>query len=132
MILMRLSKLFLIFAFFTLCASCGTKTRIYYWEKAGTGANRFIMYHNKCLEKADLWPWTWAQLANSPETLDLHLRLSDGGIWANFSPYTGAQPVFVNSASPTTTVIYSWYADCMEEKGYKERRPYTGPMSLVE
>ncbi len=121
MILMRLSKLFLIFAFFTLCASCGTKTRIYYWEKAGTGANRFI-----------LWPWTWAQLANSPETLDLHLRLSDGGIWANFSPYTGAQPVFVNSASPTTTVIYSWYADCMEEKGYKERRPYTGPMSLVE
>ena len=23
-----------------------------------TGANRFVMDHNRCLEKADLWPWS--------------------------------------------------------------------------
>lgn len=129
---MKPAKLFLILALILPAAACGTTARIYYWEKPQTGAERFVMDHNNCLEKADLWPWTWASLANSPETLDLHLRLSDGGIWANFSPYTGAQPVFVNSSNPTTTVVYSWYYSCMKKKGYKERRPYTGPMSLVK
>lgn len=131
-IVMKLSKVVLTLGLCLCAAACGTSTRIYYWEKPLTGTERFVQDHNRCLEKADLWPWTWAAIGNSPETLDMRLRLREGGIWANFSPYPGAQPVFVNSTQPTTTVIYHWYSSCMTDKGYKERRPYTGPMSLVE
>lgn len=49
------------------------------------------------------------------DTLDLRLNLKDGGIWANFSPYPGAMPVFVNTANPSKTVIYWRYSSCMKK-----------------
>lgn len=125
----RLKRL-TVFSILFLVSACGTPTRIYYWEKQSTGAERFIQDHNKCLRKADYWPYAFwkTYFPNSPDTLDLRLRLKDGGIWGNFSPYEGAQPVFVNATEPSSTVIYFRYASCMRKAGYRERRPYTGPM----
>lgn len=104
-------------------------TRVYYWAKENTGAERFVQDHNRCLREADFWPWRMANLDPiSPELLNLRLNLKDGGIWGNFSPYPGAMPVFVNTAYPSKTVIYWRYALCMKNAGYRERRPYGGPM----
>ncbi len=123
---MKIAVLSLLF----LTGACGTPTRVYYWERQDTGANRFIQDHKRCIRKADIWPYSFPKSLwpGAPEMLDLRLRLKDGGIWGNFSPYTGAQPVFVNSREPSSSVIYFWYSSCMKSAGYKERRPYTGPM----
>ncbi|MBR1778860.1 MAG: hypothetical protein IJ752_09825 [Alphaproteobacteria bacterium] len=123
-------KRFFYLVLFCLCLnSCSSPTRIYYWAKENTGAERFAQDHNHCLQKADYWPWTFhIPLALSAETLDLRLNLKNGGIWANFSPYPGAMPIFVNTATPSKTVIYWRYASCMKKAGYRERRPYGGPL----
>lgn len=120
-------KIFLLFSLCLCLTACSTPTRVYYWKKANTGAERFVQDHNKCLERADFWPWSFSWSDNAT-TLDLRLRLKDGGIWANFIPYVGSMPIFVNAAHPSKTVIYWRYASCMREKGYSERRPYGGPL----
>ena len=103
--------------------------RVYYWAKDNTGAERFVQDHNRCLRQADIWPWDFINFdPMAAETLDLRLNLKNGGIWANFSPYPGAMPVYVNTATPSKTVIYWRYAYCMRKAGYKERRPYGGPL----
>ena len=124
-----MKRLFFLF-FFCLCLNgCSTPTRIYYWAKENTGAERFVRDHNACLQKADIWPWQFFYpVPTEPDLLNLRLNLKDGGIWANFSPSVGAMPVFVNTASPSRTVIYWRYASCMKKLGYKERRPYGGPL----
>lgn len=123
-------KRFIFLIFFCLCLNgCSSPTRVYYWAKDNTGAERFAQDHTHCLQKADFWPWTWKNiLPMTPDTLKLRLNLKNGGIWANFSPYVGAMPVFVNTAAPSKTVIYWRYASCMKKLGYKERRPYGGPL----
>ena len=123
-------KRFICLLFLCACLSgCSSTTRVYYWAKDNTGAERFVKDHNYCLQKADLWPWTFQNMMpDVADTLDLRLNLKDGGIWANYSPYPGAMPVFVNTAAPSKTVIYWWYARCMKNAGYKERRPYGGPL----
>lgn len=104
---------------------CSSATRVYYWAKDNTGTTRFVQDHNRCLQKADYWPWTFYNFTPEvADTLDLKLNLRDGGIWANFSPYPGAMPIFVNTATPSKTVIYWRYASCMKKAGYRERRPY--------
>lgn len=124
----RLKYLFVLCFLFSLSA-CGSPTRIYYWEKNNTGSERFVQDHNKCLEKADYWPFRLKNpMPNTPETLDLRLNLKDGGIWANFSPHPGAMPIFVNTAHPSKTLIYWRYSWCMKSAGYKERRPFGGPL----
>ncbi len=122
--------------FLCLIVSClllngclSSPTRVYYWAKENTGAERFVQDHNRCLQEADFWPWKTIKTDPfAPELLNLRLDLKNGGIWGNFSPYPGAMPVFVNTATPSKTVIYWRYAACMKNAGYKERRPYGGPM----
>lgn len=123
-------KRFICLFFLCLCLNgCTSPTRVYYWAKENTGSERFVQDHNYCLRKADFWPWTFhLPLTTSAETLDLRLNLKNGGIWANFSPYPGAMPIFVNTATPSKTVIYWRYAMCMKSAGYRERRPYGGPL----
>ena len=108
----RFIYLFVFCLFLNGCLS--SPTRVYYWAKENTGADRFVQDHNMDPMGAN--------------TLDLRLDLQNGGIWANFSPYPGAMPVFVNTAVPSKTVIYWRYSSCMKNAGYKERRPYGGPM----
>ena len=123
-------KRFIFLILFCLCLTgCSTSTRVYYWAKENTGTERFVQDHNRCLQKADYWPWTFTSIIpGTAETLDLKLNLKNGGIWANFSPYPGAMPIFVNTAHPSRTVIYWRYASCMKKAGYRERRPYGGPL----
>ena len=123
-------KRFITLLLFCFCLNgCSSPTRVYYWAKENTGSERFVQDHNYCLKKADFWPWKiHIPLTTSAETVDLRLNLKDGGIWANFSPYPGAMPVFVNTATPSKTVVYWRYSMCMKNAGYKERRPFGGPL----
>ena len=73
------------------------------------------------IKMSRLWPFT-------PETLDLRLRLEDGGIWGNFIPYEGAQSIFVNTITPSKTVVFWQYSKCMRSHGYTERQKHTGPI----
>lgn len=126
---MKLLKMLSVFCLVFLLASCSNTTRIYYWAKDNTGSDRFAQDHLKCLEKADFFPWTlFNPLPLVSDVRNLTLNLKDGGIWGNFSPYPGAIPVFINTNSPSSTVIYWRYAMCMRGLGYKERRPYGGPL----
>lgn len=126
---MKRLKYLLLLCFLFPLSACGSPTRIYYWEKSNTGTDRFVNDHNACLEKADYWPFTLKNpIPNTPEMLNLHLDLRNGGIWANFSPHPGAMPIFVNTPAPSKTVIYWRYAMCMRNAGYRERRPFGGPM----
>lgn len=122
----RFIYLFVFCLFLNGCLS--SPTRVYYWAKENTGADRFVHDHNRCLKEADFWPWSIKFDPIGADTLDLRLDLKNGGIWGNFSPYPGAMPVFVNTAVPSKTVIYWRYSSCMKNAGYKERRPYGGPM----
>ena len=116
---------------FSLCllllvAACSGKGQsIFYWEKEGVGPTWFAKEHNECLAAADIWPWqmpTWPPgTARMPE-----LRFdndADNGIWANFVPYPGAQPVYVHSLVNDGTMSPSRYTSGMLKKGYKERQP---------
>lgn len=124
----RLKKI-LVLGLTVACSACSSPTRIYYWERPNTGGEHFVRDHNRCLQKADWFPFeTFNIFSLSPETRNLTLNLKDGGIWGNFSPYRGAMPIFVNNANPSSTLIYSWYASCMKKAGYMERRPFGGPL----
>lgn len=123
-----MKKINLLFTFLTLAflAGCGYKGQsIFYWEKADVGPVWFAKEHNECLAEADWWPWqapAWPPgSARLPE-----LRFdndADNGIWANFVPYVGAQPVYVNSLVNDATMSPSRYERCMEKKGYIQRQP---------
>ena len=122
-------KRFIFLVLFCLCLNGCSPTRIYFWAKENTGAERFVRDHNGCLQKADFWPWAFFNPNPvEPDLLNLRLNLKNGGIWANFSPYPGAMPIFVNTATPSKTVIYWWYSRCMKKLGYRERLPYGKPL----
>ena len=116
-----------------LLSGCYNTTRVYYWERPNTGATQFSEDHKACLYSADWFPWDFkfSRLwPFTPETLDLRLRLKNGGIWGNFVPYEGSQSIFVNTTVPSKTAIYAWYAMCMRNHGYKERQKYSGPVKI--
>ena len=121
----KFKQLFLFSSLLVLTA-CGYKGQtIFFWEKPDVGPVWFAKEHNECLASADWWPWqapTWPLgSARQPE-----LRFdndSDNGIWANFVPYPGAQPVYVNSLVNDSTMSPSRYESCMEDKGYVQRQP---------
>ncbi len=120
-----LKRFFLLFVFCAFFSGCSSPTRVYYWQKANTGTERFVNDHNACLEHADYYPFKWVNpYPMTPDLLNLKLDLKNGGIWGNYSPYPGAMPVFVNNVAPSKTLIYWMYSWCMKRAGYKERQPF--------
>ena len=128
-------KKWILFALLFSITGCGSSMRVYYWEREDigqygekrVGADQFVRDHNYCLRKSDYWPfeiWPFSKTSiSNPETLDLRLNLKEG-IWANFSPYEGAMPVYVNDAHPSWSKFFWRYSLCMKSSGYKERIPY--------
>ena len=108
-----------------LLSACDDGQAIFYWEKPDTGPTWFAKEHNDCLEEADWWPWSLPSWPPGHTKLP-ELRFdndSDNGIWANFVPYPGAQPVYVNAKQDDSSMSISAYESCMERKGYKQRKP---------
>ena len=121
---MKFKTAFLLMGAFLLNA-CDGGQAIFYWEKPDTGPVWFAKEHNECLEEADWWPWSLPSWPPGQTKLP-ELRFdndSDNGIWANFVPYQGAQPVYVNSRQDDSSMSISTYESCMERKGYKQRQP---------
>ena len=121
----KLKHLFL-FSFLFVLAGCGYKGQtIFFWEKSDVGPIWFAKDHNECLAAADWWPWqmpAWPPGSNRLPELRFDNN-ADNGIWANFVPYPGAQPVYVNSLVNDSTMSPSTYESCMEDKGYTQRQP---------
>ena len=122
---MKKIRAFLIVSLLFLASCGGNGQTIFYWRKDGVGPQWFAKEHNECLAEADYWPWTWPAWPPGTEPVK-ELRFdndSDNGIWANFVPYDGAQPVYVNSLVNDSTMSPSTYRRCMLNKGYIERQP---------
>lgn len=111
----------------TACSSGGQK--VFYWERPNTGAVWFVRDHNYCLGQADYWPFEWPGLPwgwGAEKELELRFdNESDSGIWAQFQPMPGAQPVYVNSVAGDWSMSYSDYQSCMEARDYVQRKPAT-------
>lgn len=98
---------------------------IFFWQKEGVGPTWFAKEHSECLAQADWWPWSmpaWPPMTEKLPELRFDNNASNG-IWANFIPYPGAQPVYVNSLANDSTMSASSYRRCMEKKGYVQRQP---------
>lgn len=126
---MKYLKRFLVLSLFliTACASENGQ-RMFYWERPNTGVNWFARDHQECLTEADYWPYEWPGLPwgwGAPKELELRFRNdSDHGIWAQFTPYPGAQPVHVNSVAADWSMSYDVYEDCMTQRNYIQKRPF--------
>lgn len=109
------------------CDSGGQK--VFYWERPNTGAIWFARDHNYCLKQADYWPFRWPGMPwGWGKDPDLELRFdndSESGIWAQFQPMPGAQPVYVNSVAGDWSMSYDDYEECMEARDYVQRKPAT-------
>ena len=113
--------------------ACGSGQKVYYWEKPDTGAVWFARDHNQCLRAADWWPYYFPGYTITPPwgwgTPPEHkLRFDNNashGIWAEFTPFPGAQPVYVNSLKGDWSMSYSTYERCMEDREYRQRKPAT-------
>ena len=112
-----------------LSACGGDGQKVYYWERPNTGAVWFARDHNYCLSQADYWPWRWPGMPwGWGKDPDLELRFdndSESGIWAQFRPMPGAQPVYVNSVAGDWSMSYDDYEECMENRDYIQRKPAT-------
>ncbi len=110
-----------------LSACGGDGQHMYYWERPNTGAVWFARDHNECLAAADMWPYEWPGMPwgwGAPKDMELRFdNESDHGIWAQFVPFPGAQPVHVNSVAGDWSMSYDAYEECMRERHYTERRP---------
>lgn len=104
---------------------------IYSWERPQTDGRWFAADHQKCLYDADYWPWRWPGWPWEWSNLwfgypELKLRLdrdASNGVWAKFTPYQGAMPVYVNSVTRDWSVSSGSYRRCMKKKGYIEKEP---------
>lgn len=112
-----------------LSACGGDGQKVFYWERPNTGAVWFARDHNYCLDQADYWPFTWPGMPwgwGTPPELELRFdNESEHGIWAQFVPMPGAQPVYVNSVAGDWSMSYGLYEDCMEARNYVQRKPAT-------
>ena len=118
-------RLFLVLGLLTGLTACGGGQTTFYWYKEGVGPQWFAKDHNECLAEADYFPWTAPAWPPGTEPLP-ELRFdndANNGIWANFIPYPGAQPVHVNSLADDWSMSRSSYRRCMEDKGYVQRAP---------
>ena len=112
-----------------LSACGGDGQKVFYWERPNTGAIWFARDHNYCLRQADYWPFRWPGMPwGWGKEPDLDLRFdndSENGIWAQFRPMPGAQPVYVNSVAGDWSMSYDDYEECMEARDYVQRKPAT-------
>ena len=112
-----------------LSACGGDGQKVFYWERPNTGAIWFVRDHNYCLNEADYWPFRWPGMPwGWGKEPDLELRFdndSESGIWAQFRPMPGAQPVYVNSVAGDWSMSYDDYEACMEARDYVQRKPAT-------
>ncbi len=103
--------------------------KVFYWQRANTGVAWFAKDHRECLQEADLFPFEWPSIPLfSEKPKDLKLRFDNdapSGVWAQFVPFPGAQPVYVNSAENDWSVDYTSYQECMEGRHYHQRLPAT-------
>lgn len=107
------------------CAMIEEGQKTFYWQRPNTGVAWFAKDHNECMHESDWFPfewpkWPWSE--ESPRKLNLRFdNESSSGIWAQFVPYPGAQPVYVNYASDDWSVDYDDYQRCMEARNYTQR-----------
>lgn len=108
-----------------LLAGCGRGQSIFYWYRENTGAAWFAKDHRECLSKADYWPWSLpAWPIGTEKPLDLRFdNDASHGIWANFQPYPGAQPIYANSVAADWSMSVASYRKCMVKRGYIQREP---------
>ncbi len=108
------------------CVHAEEGQKTFYWERPNTGVAWFAKDHNECMLEADKfpfewpgWPWYWGK----PKPLNLRFdNNSENGVWAQFIPYPGAQPVYVNYVPNDWSVSYNDYQDCMENRHYTQRK----------
>ena len=120
-----MKKLFCLFLLLSGCSLVDEGQKTFYWQRPNTGINWFAKDHNECMKEADWfplqwpgWPWDWGE----PGPLNLRFDNESGkGVWAQFVPYPGAQPVYVNYAYGDWSVDYDDYQDCMESRHYTQR-----------
>ncbi len=112
-----------------LSACSGAGQKVYYWERPNTGSVWFARDHRQCLAESDYWPFEWPGLPwgwGTPPELKLRFdNNSDSGIWAQFRPFPGAQPIYVNSVQNDWSMSYQDYEACMEARDYIQRKPAT-------
>jgi len=107
------------------CAMIEEGQKTFYWQRPNTGVAWFAKDHNECMHESDWFPfewpkWRWSE--ESPRKLNLRFdNESSSGIWAQFVPYPGAQPVYVNYATDDWSVDYDDYQRCMEARNYTQR-----------
>ena len=120
-----MKKIFCLFLLLSGCSLVDSGQKTFYWQRPNTGVGWFAKDHNECMREADWfplqwpgWPWDWGDQG------PLNLRFdnnSGNGVWAQFIPYPGAQPVYVNYAYGDWSVDYDDYQDCMEKRHYTQR-----------
>jgi len=129
-----MNKRILIFLMFCLLCGCRAMVenegqKVFYWERANTGIVWFAKDHRECLREADLFPFEWPSMPLfSERPKDLKLRFDNdapSGVWAQFIPYPGARPIYVNSVEDDWSVDYKSYEECMTERHYHHRLPPT-------
>ena len=103
--------------------------KVFYWERPNTGVVWFAKDHRECMQEADLFPFEWPSIPLfSDKPKELKLRFDNNaptGVWAQFVPYPGAHPLYVNWADDDWSVDYDSYEACMKERHYHERFPAT-------
>lgn len=130
-----MKKVYMLLSCLTLLAltACGGGQTMFYWERPNTGAQWFVRDHNQCLRASDWWPyympgWTWSGPWGWGTPPDYDLRFDNdasNGIWAEFTPFPGAQPVYVNSLRGDWSMSPSTYEKCMEAREYRQYKPKT-------
>ena len=120
-----MKKILCMFLLLSGCSWVDEGQKTFYWQRPNTGVGWFAKDHNECMKEADWfpfrwpgWPWDWGE----PQQLNLRFDNDSGnGIWAQFIPYPGAQPVHVNYVYGDWSVDYDDYQDCMEKRHYTQR-----------
>jgi hypothetical protein len=125
-----MKKIILILSFLLTVSSCtflskGQGQVIYHWERQKTGIQKFSRDHSECLRIAEdfkflpsIKNWLITEEARYDIRADWH---SEKGIWATYVPYSGAQPLIVNSIRDDSDSSPKKYKKCMEKRGYTHR-----------
>lgn len=123
-----MKKIFYVLTSLIILSSCSSKGEgqvIYHWEREGTGVQKFARDHNECMKQAEatkiipnVKSWFYSEEARLDIRANWH---SDKGVWASYIPYSGAQPLVVNSLHRNEQINPKKYRLCMEDKGYWHR-----------